>query len=142
MAFISGVSTALLGPLGFVIFIGTVIFAVARYRRHHLGLLTGGGGAKLGIATALLSFPSFVLFFAMVVAANPKFHEELLRSMQERAAQNPQLPQFQQMLQWLATREGFLFMAGAAALMILVFLIILGSVTGALTATMRRYQNR
>jgi len=129
-AFASGMCTAFFGPFGFVVLIISVVLCIRRYRRANPGGFTAAYGAQLGALTAVLSFPSFLLFFGMIVAAAPEmFHEVMLRPLQQRAAQGPE---YQEMLRWVSTREGFLVLVAMSIVVLLFFLVALATAAGAL----------
>ena len=132
-AFASGMCIAFFGPFGFVVLIISVVLCSRRYRRANPGRFTAAYGARLGALTALLSFPSFLLFFGMIVAAAPDmFHEVMLRPLQQRAAQ---APEYQEMLRWASTREGFGVLVAMSILVLLIFLLALAAAAGALEGT-------
>ena len=139
LALLAGIVTAILPSLGFfVVLPAGTIFAILRYRQRRAHTLRGGQGARMGAATALLSFGFFV---AAIVPGWPTLRPLLVTAIQERAAQTPD-PQARQMAQWLATPEGAPVLLGAFLGGVLVVFLLVGLSSGALAARLGRSQPR
>lgn len=135
LAAVAGLLTALAGFLGWLFVIGSVFFAIHRYRRRQSGPLTATQGAKLGIFTSVLSCAFFAVFFSLRVAANPaEFRAALDKASQQMAAfkLNPESTQMAQ--EMFAGTRGMVLFAASTIIFTLLFLVILGAVSGALAA--------
>jgi uncharacterized BrkB/YihY/UPF0761 family membrane protein len=82
----------------------------------------------MGAFMALLSFAAFLVFF---LATFSWYRPGMLDKIHEIAAQNPD-PQSQQMMQWLATSNGLVVLAGVTLMFFLALFLIAGAVSGAL----------
>src|SRR5262245_15203255 len=109
LAFLTGIATAVLPPLGFFVLLpANIVFSISRYRHRRPQPLRGGQGARMGAMTALLSFGVFLATFYLLWGT---YRPLIVNKILETAAQNPDL-QARQMMQWLATPEGLpIFMA-------------------------------
>jgi len=127
----------LLGSL--VLFPGSVFLAVHAYRRRRPGLLKTVQGAKMGIVMGLFSFAFLAAILGITVAHDPAGHRQQMENqMKEAFARNPN-PQNQQALERLLSRpHGFVLFLVAGSMVLLVFLLIIGSVFGALAISLVR----
>jgi hypothetical protein len=57
----------------------------------------------------------------------------MLRSLQQRAAQDPQ---YQDMLRWASSHDGFVTLLVMSAIMYLILLLVISAAVGAITASM------
>ena len=80
--------------------------------------------------TALLSFPSYLLLFGLILAtAFESLHAVMLDLLRQRPIQSPE---YQEMLRWASTREGFLSVTMIGVFTILIILLALATAAGAL----------
>ena len=120
--------------LGIVLLIGAIVFCIYRYKSNNPGLFTRSDGARLGVLTAFISFFPYALLIVTRVAANPETAQnELLQALQQRL----QGPQYQEMLRQLSTHEGLVMIVGLILFFFLIFLLVLGAITGALGASIK-----
>jgi len=135
LALLTGIATAflsLVGPL-IVLPVGTILI-ISRYRQRRAHPLGGGQGALMGAVAAMLSFG---FFLAAMAPGWPALHPLLIKFIQDKAAQTPDL-QARQMMQWFATPEGLTVFLGIALGMLLVLLLLVGLGSGALAARLGR----
>jgi hypothetical protein len=135
LAAVVGVSLAVYPALLLLLLPGSVIVAIQLYRRRQPGALRSSQGAKMGALIGLVSFGVYALLFAIRVAGDPaEFRQQMSALIQEAITRNP-TPEARQMAESLFSGTGglvFFFAIGLALL--LVFLLVLGSVSGALAA--------
>jgi len=79
-----------------------------------------------------IAFPRSVSVVA-VVPNKAEYREEMIKALQDAVARNPS-PQGQQMVQFFSGTAGILFLTVLALGFILMFFLIIASITGALTA--------
>lgn len=134
LAAVVGVSLMVSPALLLLLLPGSVIVAIQLYRRRQPGPLRPSQGAKMGALIGLVSFGVYALLFAIRVAGDPaEFRQQMSALIQEAIARNPTTPEARQMAESLFSGTGglvFFFATGLALL--LVFLLVLGSVSGAL----------
>jgi len=134
-ALVSGACLALFVPLGFILFAGSIFFGINRYRRNNPGPFSISDGIKLGVLNAILAFPAFVLLYTLLIVSKPQMvREALLRPIQQRAAQDPQL---QELLRWASTHEGFVTLMVIGAIFFFILLLVLAAITGAIGASLK-----
>ena len=133
-ALASGIMLGVIPLLGLLCLAGSIVYCVRRYRRDHPGPFTRSDGARLGILTALLSFLPFVPLYSLRIAADPQpIQEAMLRPLQQRAAQDPQ---FQDMLRWASSHDGFVTLLIMSTIIFLIVLLVISAAVGAITASM------
>jgi len=129
-ALASGAGIAFFVPFGIVLLIITVVLSIRRYRRTTPSRFTAAHGARLGALTALLSFPSYLLLFGLILATGfESLHAVMLDLLRQRPIQSPE---YQEMLRWASTREGFLSVTMIGVFTILIILLALATAAGAL----------
>ncbi|HEY3768334.1 MAG TPA: hypothetical protein VGN44_06655 [Candidatus Angelobacter sp.] len=143
MAAFTGMLTVILPPLGLFILLPASLFAtIYIYRRTRPAPIRSGQGARMGALMGLLSFIFFAAFFLVAVSLNePKYREVIVDKVQEVTAQNPD-QQVQQALQWFATTDGLIALTVMILGTILVFFLIIGMGSGALTVALSKARNR
>ncbi len=142
LAFLSGTVTVLFAPLGLALLPGGVILGIARYRRDYEAPVTPSQGGWLGACTGLLSFSFFMIFAGINMVLNrAELRASLLKTVQEQLSRNPD-PNFQQIMNSLATPAGIFFMVVLTVIALLILFVALATVTGTLTATMSGNRNR
>lgn len=133
-ALASGLAMGVIDFLGIVLLIGAIVFCIYRYKSNNPGLFTRSDGTRLGVLTAFISFFPYALLIVTRVAANPETtQKELLQAFQQRL----QGPQYQEMLRQLSTHEGLVMIVGLILFFFLIFLLVLGAITGALGASIK-----
>jgi hypothetical protein len=139
LAILSGIVTATLPPLGFlVVFPATTILSISRYRQRSTRPLLRGQGARMGALAAVLGFG---FFFATTALMWRTLRPLIVKQLLEMATSQPD-PQMRQLTQWLATPEGLpVFLAVSLGLILVVFLLI-GLASGALAARLGQNQPR
>jgi hypothetical protein len=135
LAAVVGVSLAVYPALLLLLLPGSVIVAIQLYRRRQPGPLRTSQGAKMGALIGSISFGVYALLFGMKVAADPaEFRQQMSTLIQEAIARNP-TPEARQMAESLFSGTGGLvFFFGVGMALLLVFLLVFGSVSGALAA--------
>lgn len=131
LAAVVGISQVVFPPLTVLLLPGSVIIAIHLYRRRQPIPLRATQGAKMGAATAFASFAFYAVTFAIRVAADPAaFRHDLATAV----ALNPN-PDAQQMGQALINSTGGLVIFFVLMMLVsLMFLLVIGSISGALTA--------
>jgi len=127
----------LLVPVGAAI----AVVLTSRIQQRHFGAqarLTTGQGAVLGCITSLASF----VFYGIVLSASLIFgRDQLMKELSEQIAKNMASntdPQVAQMLKQLNTPDGFLFFLAIGVVLLFVLFTVMGSVSGAVTASVIR----
>lgn len=138
LAVVSGTAVAAAGLFGIVLFLVSLIVAIAVYRREHPGTLTTTQGAALGAVMGLVSY-LFVLIYAAVEAGRHfgEFRQQWLDNLQQRMGSNPD-PQIQQFIHWAATNQGILVLSLVSAVITGVFIAVVTGMIGAITAAASR----
>jgi hypothetical protein len=140
LAMANGLLTALVPPLGLLIFLpGSVLWAIHIYRRRVPGPLSTGRGAKLGSVLGLLSFAPFSVFFFLWISRNRnEVHEAMVRAFQEAAAKNPD-PALQPMARFFTdTTAGMVVITLLVLAFVLVLFLLFAAAAGALSAGFSR----
>src|SRR5947209_9439921 len=133
LALMSGIFLGLLPPLGLLVLAVSIVICIKRYKRDNPVLFTRADGARLGMLIALLSFLPFVPLYSLRIAADPQpVREAMLRPLQQRAAQDPQ---YQEMLRWASTLEGFMTLMVLTTIIFMVFLVVIAGVVGCFSAS-------
>lgn len=132
---VSGTAVAAAGLFGIVLFLVSLIIAIAVYRREHPGPLTTTQGAVLGAVMGLVSY-IFVLIYAAVEASRHfgEFRRQWLDNLQQRMGTNPD-PQIQQFIHWASTNQGILVLSLVSAVITAVFIAVVTGIIGAITAS-------
>jgi hypothetical protein len=125
---------------GWLLLFGSVFFVIQRYRRGHAGPLPTLQGAKIGVLTAILSFPFFAVLFGGGVAVNPAgMRMALDRANQQMSALNLFDPESARMAQEMfAGTAGLVLFTAMTIFFTLVFLVTFGGIAGALAAKLSR----
>ncbi len=111
--------------------------AVLLYRRRSSApLITGGMGARLGVVSGLFGFGSFAVLLSVFLLGRSSEMRELLRRMLEEAASRNPDPQAQQIAQRMMTPEGLAVLVTLTLALFCVAFLVLGSLGGALGASM------
>src|SRR5580700_284128 len=135
------VGLTILGLNPFVAALGTGFLAVVFARRRGLGIsIPAGAGARLGALSAFLFFgiSAIVETLAVVVLhKGPQVRSEMMDKVQQAAARYPGV-EVQPFLDFVKSPGGFTFMVVASVLFGLLAFLILGSVGGAICATLFR----
>ncbi len=140
LAMANGLLTSLVLPLGLLIFLpGSVLWAIAIYRRRVPGPLSTGRGAKLGSVLGLLSFAPFAVFFSLWISHNrSQVHEAMVRAFQDAAAKNPD-PGIQPMVQFFTgTTAGMVVITLLVLAFVLVLFLLFAAAAGALIVAFSR----
>jgi hypothetical protein len=118
---------------------GSVMFAIYMYRRRWPALLRPFEGAKLGASIGLASFGFFAIVIAIKVVADPaEYRHMVAQAIQDALARNP-TPEAQQMVQSLFSgTTGVVLISAMGMALVLAFLLVIGSVSGALAARFSR----
>jgi len=130
-------STVLKGALG-VGLLTAGFFSVYFYRRRNpFTPLTLRLGARLGALSGLLGFAITMIATAIATAilhSAAEIHGLMLKAVQQYGAGSSN-PQMQQVLDFYATRQGFIVMLILGCLMMLILFLVVSSVGGMLGAT-------
>lgn len=134
-----GASQVVFPPLTLLLLPGSVIIAIQLYRRRQPGPLRPAQGAKMGASIGFVSFGVYVLVFVIKVAGDPAgFRQQLAALIQEAIARNP-TPESRQMAEaFFGGTGGLVFFFAIGMAFLLGFLLVLGSVSGALAARFSR----
>ncbi|HSK45867.1 MAG TPA: hypothetical protein VLA83_18470, partial [Candidatus Binatia bacterium] len=99
LAFLSGMLTVVLPPLGlFIALPASLFWSISSYRRRHPVPLRAGKGAAMGAMMALLTFVVFLVFaLAAIYFKTAEYRDFVLATVHEAASRNPD-PQAQQNL--------------------------------------------
>lgn len=126
------------GLLGIVMFLVSLVVAIAVYRREHPTPLTTMQGATLGAAMGLVSW-LFVLIFSTVKASLDwaRFRQDWLDNLHQRIGTNPD-PQLQPFIHWASTNQGIIVVSLVSAVITAVFVGVMTGVIGAITAAASR----
>jgi hypothetical protein len=145
LAAVVAVGLTILGLNPFVAALGSGFLAVIFARRRGLGIsIQAGAGARLGAASAFLFFgiSAIVETLAVVVLhKGAQVRSEMMEKVQQAAARYPG-PEVQPFLDFVKSPDGFAFMVVASLLFGLLAFLILGSVGGAIGATLFRRRDR
>lgn len=129
-ALTSGIMLGLFFPLGLVLLLGSIVFCIHRYQVNHPEPFSRSDGARLGVLAALLSFIPFVLLLVLSVAYDPETtREAVLKPLQQHAGQTPQ---YDEMLRFATTQQGFMTLLAGGIMVFLVFLLAIAAITGAI----------
>jgi hypothetical protein len=138
LAGLVGILTAYVPPVWLVLFPGSVFLAVHLYRRRRPGPLKTAQGARMGALVGLLTFTVLVLLLVAAIAHDPAgYRQEAESGMRDALARNPS-PQAAQMAQALSGPRGVALLTIMGMSVLLVFTLIIGSVSGALAASLGR----
>ena len=126
------------GLLGIVLFLVSLVVAIAVYRREHPTPLTTMQSATLGAVMGLVSW-LFVLIFSTVKASLDwaKFRQDWLDNLHQRIGANPD-PQLQPFIHWASTNQGIIVLSLVSAVITAVFVAVVTGVIGAITASASR----
>ena len=129
----SGLLLGFIPLIGLLCLAGSIIYCIRRYRRDHPAPFNRSDGARLGMLTALLSFLPFIPLYSLRISADPQpIREAMLRPLQQRAAQDPQ---YQDMLRWASSPDGFVTLLIMSTIIFLIVLLVISAAVGAITAS-------
>jgi len=138
MAVLVGASSVAIPLLSLLVLLpASVVLGIHLYRRRQqLGPIRASLGARLGAFTGLLSFGFFLIVFAVAATSHQAEYREIIaKALQDATASNPD-PQIQQMMHFLFSgTAGMLFLTVVVLGFMMIFFLIISSVTGALAAT-------
>lgn len=138
LSIISGMTIALFGILGVILFVVSIVVSIRRYRNEHAGPLVASHGMRLGAASGLLSYLVVLVFVIARVASDfGEFQREWLLNMQQRINSNAD-PQVQQIAHWAASHQGMIVLIPVSAMLGLVLVLLFSGVIGALAAAFSR----
>lgn len=136
LALITGLAAWYL-PLGFLVFLGSVVAGIRLYRRRHTEALLAIQGAQLGALLGLMS--SVVLAFPPVVGCaldGDACRQAIVDALNKAAAANPD-PRVQETMQsMLQSNRGLMELLAAGALVLIAITLLLGAVSGAVTVVL------
>ena len=117
----------------------SVLLAIHLYRRREPGLLRPQEGARLGAFSGLVSFGFYSAVIAFTVVTHlAEYRQATAQAIQEFLTRNP-TPQAQQMAQWLLNgTRGVVLTLAMGLVVVLLFFLLIGSVSGALAARFSR----
>lgn len=136
LALITGLA-ALYPPLGFLVFLGSVVAGIRLYRRRHGETLAAIQGAQLGALLGLMS--SLVLAFPPVVACaldGDVCRQTIVDGFNKAAAANPDPRVQETMRSLLQSNHGLLGLLAAGAILLMAITLLLGAVSGAVTVVL------
>lgn len=120
-------------------------FTLVFYRRRHpLGILTAGIGARLGAVSGVFGFSIFAVLTAievLVFHSGGQLRAALLQAVQQSASRTSD-PQAQQVLDYLKSPPGLALVMGLGFIIMFVISLILSSAGGAVTAVLLRRRQR
>lgn len=136
LAVASGVAIKLLGWLGVILFLVSLIIAINAYRSDQGGPLRASQGVWMGALTGLVSY-AVVLTIDIVQALRDfgDFRQQWVQNVQQRLGSNPD-PQVQQLAHWAVTNHGIIVLTLLSAVITAVFVVVFSGIVGALTASM------
>ena len=139
LSFVAGAITGLVPPIGLLLFVALLVFTVGRYCRDHQSPLRALQGAKMGAFNGLISF----LVAAAVRAAlfHAEYRQQMMVELHRRLADNPD-PQFQHILQWAGTNQGFAVLVIFSLIFFLVIFLIVSSFIGAVSVSFSAGKDR
>jgi hypothetical protein len=144
LAAIAATALMFLGLNPFVAALGAGFLAVVFSRRRQEGETRMGAGAKLGALSGIFLFAVSSLLETLIIVVFHKGAEirgEMLEKVQEAATRYPG-PEVQPFLDYVKSPGGFTFMLVASLVFGCLAFVLLGSVGGALGATLLGRRNR
>ncbi len=138
LALVAGTATALLPPLGFLLFLPiAVIVSLRLYRKHHLGQIRIGQGALLGVALSILSFVAVVAIYALFYPAiSSHFRDAMVQGLNDSQVRNANPESAQAMRNLLDTPDGVLVLFSVVTFMVFCINTVFASLAGALAANL------
>ena len=133
-----------LGAFGLGMVAGGALAVVFYRRRHPMGQLTPGVGARLGAVSGILGFGIFAVFAAIEVSVfhgGGELRAAMLEAIQQSAARTSD-PQAQQMLDYLKSPPGMVVMMVLGLGVVFVAFLIFSTLGGAIGAALLRGKNR
>jgi len=121
-------------PLGCLLLVGAVVWAIRRYRLRWPGELQRAQAAKLGALLGLLSFGFSTIFFGIGVGLDPAgYRQTMEKGLHDFLARSPN-PDAQRAVQaLLSVPNGLILLTIMALGFLLVIVLIIGATTGALS---------
>ncbi len=127
------------GGVGALLWTFLATVAVVRlYSRRPAARLNWAQGARLGAATGLASFVTWVVLFVVAIVGfrqGPQLRDYVLKSMQEAATRYP-APQSAQVLEFISSPSGFAFFVTLTVALFLVFSVACGLLGGAVAGAL------
>jgi len=136
LALITGLA-AWYQPLGFLVFLGSVVVGIRLYRRRHTETLLAFQGAQLGALLGLMS--SLVLAFPPVIGCaldGDACRQTVVDAVNKAAAANPDPHVQETMRSLLQSNRGLLGLLVAGAIFFMAITLLLGAVSGAVTVVL------
>jgi hypothetical protein len=136
LALITGLA-ALYPPLGFLVFLGSVVAGIRLYRRRHAETLLAIQGAQLGALLGLMS--SLVFAFPPVVGCaldGDACRQAIVDAINKAAAANPDPHMQEKMQSLLQSNRGLMELLAGAAILLMAITLLLGAVSGAVTVVL------
>jgi hypothetical protein len=136
LAAVAGFFDVAMPPVGgFILLPGSVVLAIYIYRRRQPGPIPSWQGAKMGAFIGMLSSAFFALVLGVEYAADaPAFRQAMVKNGQEIVAHSF-TPESQQMAQvWFSGTHGVAVITTLLLVSTLLYLLIIGGVSGALAA--------
>ena len=136
LALITGLAAWYL-PLGFLVFLGSVVAGIRLYRRRHTETLLAVQGAQLGALLGLMS--SLVLAFPPVVGCaldGDACRQAIVDAINKAAAANPDPHMQEKMQSLLQSNRGLMELLAGAAILLMAITLLLGAVSGAVTVVL------
>lgn len=142
LAVVSGTAVAAAGLFGIVLFLVSLIIAIAVYRREHPGPLTATQGAGLGAVMGLLASVVLAIFFTGYLSLHfSEQRQQTLQTLQQRMGGNTD-PQTQALIHWAGTDHGFLVLSIGSMVVATLFTVLISAAIGALTASLSGTKRR
>jgi len=136
LALITGLA-AWYPPLGFLVFLGSVVAGIRLYRRRHTETLLAIQGAQLGALLGLMS--SLVLALPPVVGCaldGDACRQTIGDAFSKAPVANPD-PHMQETMQsLLQSNRGLMELVATGAILLIAITLLLGAVSGAVTVVL------
>jgi hypothetical protein len=136
LALVAGITTALVPPLGMLLFLPiAVIVSLRLYRKHHPGQIRIGQGALLGVALSVLSFVAVVAIYALFYPTiSSHFRDAMIQGLNDSQVRTANPESAQAMRNLLDTPDGVLVLFSSVTFMVFCINTVFASLAGALAA--------
>lgn len=136
VAAVLGISLAVYPAILLLLLPVSVILTIQLYRRRQPGSLRASQGAKMGALIGLVCFGVYAVLLGIKAAGDPVgFRQQLAAVIQEGIARNPSTPEARQIAESMfGGTGGLVFFLALGMGLLLVFLLVIGSLSGALAA--------
>jgi hypothetical protein len=124
-------------PLGFLVFLGSVVAGIRLYRRRHTENLHAIQGAQLGALLGLMS--SLVLAFPPAIGCaldGDVCRQAIVEAVNQAAAANPDPHVKETMQALLQSNHGLIELLAIGAILLMAITLLLGAVSGAVTVVL------